>query len=324
MLVVPRDGEATLVIPRLEAPRVAEQPGVFDLRAVGRDRRPDGDRRRTRRRARRGRRRRPDVGAVPRRPAAATAPAHPLRARVDVIGRRSATRKDAGRDRRPRRRPAPRSTGSPRELQRRRDPARRPHRGRGVGRHLGRRIIAEGHQTGQLRDRRRRRERGEPAPPAGRPGDPRATRSCSATSAARWTATARDITRCVFTGEPPAEVAEAYAVLHEAQAAGVAAGDGRHAVRGRRPAPPARSSPTPATASTSSTAPATASASRSTRTRTSSRATTCRSRRATPSASSRASTSPGKWGMRLEDIVVATDDGPLSMNHADHALVSLG
>ena len=32
MLVVPRDGEATLVIPRLEAPRVVEQPGAFALR----------------------------------------------------------------------------------------------------------------------------------------------------------------------------------------------------------------------------------------------------------------------------------------------------
>ena len=32
-----------------------------------------------------------------------------------------------------------------------------------------------------------------------------------------------DITRCVSLGSPPAEVAEAYAVLHEAQAAGVAA-----------------------------------------------------------------------------------------------------
>ena len=31
MLVVPRDGDATMVIPRLEAPRVAEQPGVFSL-----------------------------------------------------------------------------------------------------------------------------------------------------------------------------------------------------------------------------------------------------------------------------------------------------
>jgi Xaa-Pro aminopeptidase len=31
MLVVPRDGDATLVVPRLEAPRVDEQPGVFDV-----------------------------------------------------------------------------------------------------------------------------------------------------------------------------------------------------------------------------------------------------------------------------------------------------
>ena len=32
-----------------------------------------------------------------------------------------------------------------------------------------------------------------------------------------------DITRCVFTGAPPSDVADAYAVLHAAQAAGVAA-----------------------------------------------------------------------------------------------------
>ena len=29
---------------------------------------------------------------------------------------------------------------------------------------------------------------------------------------------------------------------------------------------------------------------------------------------------PGRWGMRLEDIVVATNDGPLPMNNADHRL----
>lgn len=29
---------------------------------------------------------------------------------------------------------------------------------------------------------------------------------------------------------------------------------------------------------------------------------------------------PGRWGMRLEDIVVATDDGPFAMNNADHRL----
>src|SRR5690606_32682384 len=31
MLVVPRDGDATLVVPRLEAPRVVERPNVFRL-----------------------------------------------------------------------------------------------------------------------------------------------------------------------------------------------------------------------------------------------------------------------------------------------------
>ena len=29
---------------------------------------------------------------------------------------------------------------------------------------------------------------------------------------------------------------------------------------------------------------------------------------------------PGKWGMRLEDIVIATDDGPSPTNHTDHEL----
>ena len=33
---------------------------------------------------------------------------------------------------------------------------------------------------------------------------------------------------------------------------------------------------------------------------------------------------PGAWGMRLEDIVVATETGPLAMNRADHALHAVG
>ena len=32
---------------------------------------------------------------------------------------------------------------------------------------------------------------------------------------------------------------------------------------------------------------------------------------------------PGKWGARLEDIVVATDDGPMPLNHANHTLVTV-
>jgi Xaa-Pro aminopeptidase len=31
----------------------------------------------------------------------------------------------------------------------------------------------------------------------------------------------------------------------------------------------------------------------------------------------------GRWGMRLEDIVVATDAGPEALNASDHALVSV-
>ena len=32
---------------------------------------------------------------------------------------------------------------------------------------------------------------------------------------------------------------------------------------------------------------------------------------------------PGKWGMRLEDIVVASTDGPLILNTSDRSLVSV-
>ena len=60
MLVLTADGDATLVVPRLEAPRVVERPGVFAIRAVGRDRRP---RRARRRRGRAAPRPRPSATA---------------------------------------------------------------------------------------------------------------------------------------------------------------------------------------------------------------------------------------------------------------------
>ena len=50
MLVVPRNGDATMVIPELEAARVAEQPGVFGLLPWGETEDPLGDRRQARRR----------------------------------------------------------------------------------------------------------------------------------------------------------------------------------------------------------------------------------------------------------------------------------
>jgi Xaa-Pro dipeptidase len=132
-----------------------------------------------------------------------------------------------------------------------------------------------------------------------------------------------DITRCVHLGTPSSEVADAYAVLHAAQAAGVAAGvvgaacqDVDRASRrviteagfgeyfihrtGHGIGMEAHEDPYMVEGNS------------------------------LPIAAGHAfSVEPGiyvagKWGMRLEDIVVATADGPLSMNHADHALVTLG
>ena len=127
----------------------------------------------------------------------------------------------------------------------------------------------------------------------------------------------------VYLGEPPAEIADAYAVLFEAQAAGVAAGvvgascqDVDRAARrviddagfgqyfihrtGHGIGMEAHEDPYMVEGNDLPIAPGHA-----------------------------FSVEPGiyvagKWGMRLEDIVVATADGPQSMNHADHALVKIG
>ena len=129
-----------------------------------------------------------------------------------------------------------------------------------------------------------------------------------------------DITRCVHIGDPPAEIAEAYAVLHEAQqsavAAGVvgapcedvdraarriidAAGYGEHFVHrtGHGIGMEAHEDPYMVEGNS------------------------------LPLAAGHAfSVEPGiylsgRWGMRLEDIVVATDAGPRALNAADHSLV---
>jgi len=131
-----------------------------------------------------------------------------------------------------------------------------------------------------------------------------------------------DITRCVYLGTPPAEIAEAYAVLQEAQAASVAAGTvgtpceevDRVARRiitdagfgeyffhrvGHGIGMDAHEDPYMVEGNS------------------------------LPLEAGHAfSVEPGiylegKWGMRLEDIVVATDDGPLPMNLANHNLIAL-
>lgn len=132
-----------------------------------------------------------------------------------------------------------------------------------------------------------------------------------------------DITRCVSIGQPQADVAAAYAVLHEAQAAGVAAGvvgagcqDVDRAARrvitaggfgeyfihrtGHGIGMEAHEDPYMVEGNSM------------------------------PIAAGHAFSVepgiyvPGAWGMRLEDIVVATDDGPLPMNRVNHDLVVVG
>ena len=131
-----------------------------------------------------------------------------------------------------------------------------------------------------------------------------------------------DITRCVHIGEPPREILDAYAVLMTAQSAGVAAGVigsscenvdavtravidaagyGEYFVHrtGHGIGMEEHEDPYMVSGNT------------------------------TPVAAGHAYSVepgiyvPGKWGMRLEDIVVATDDGPRPVNHADHNLVVL-
>jgi Xaa-Pro aminopeptidase len=133
-----------------------------------------------------------------------------------------------------------------------------------------------------------------------------------------------DITRCVYTGsEVPGDIAEAYEVLHRAQAAGVSAGvvgvaceDVDRASRqvieeggfgeyfihrtGHGIGMEAHEDPY-----------------------------MVEGNRLPIAAGHAFSVEPGiyvagRWGMRLEDIVVATDEGPLPMNTADHALIALG
>ncbi len=129
-----------------------------------------------------------------------------------------------------------------------------------------------------------------------------------------------DITRCVYTGQPPAEFAELYDVLMASQAAGVAAGTvgtpcegvdqasrrviddaglGQYFIHrtGHGIGMEAHEDPYIVSGNTE------------------------------PLVAGHAySVEPGiyvsgKWGARLEDIVVATSDGPLALNTADHRLM---
>ncbi len=320
MLVVPRDGDATLVIPRLEAPRVVEQPGVFTLLPWGETDDPVAL----------------VAGLVGRPAVAAVGDTMWARFLVELLGHwpTDATR-------------YVRSTSVMNDLRMRKDAAEiaalqaagaaadrvaaQLHAGdiplvgrteAAVSADISARLIAEGHDVVNFAIV----AAGENAASPHHHASDRVIREGEVVLCdfgGTMAGYCSDITRCVSLGEPPAEVAEAYAVLHEAQAAGVAAGvvgaacqDVDRAARriidaagfgeyfihrtGHGIGMEAHEDPYMVEGND------------------------------LPIEAGHAFSVepgiyvPGKWGMRLEDIVVAAADGPLSMNHADHALVTLG
>jgi Xaa-Pro aminopeptidase len=218
MLVVPRDGEATMVIPGLEAARVVEQPGVFTLLpwsetedpsaivgklAAGSKRVAVGDQMWARFL----------VELLPHLPGTV------YERSVDVVGALRMRKDQAEVD-------ALAAAGAAvdkiaGELQRGEIPL--------VGRteaevsaHLSRRIIEEGHQKVNFAIV----AAGENASsPHHHPGDRVIGKNEIVLTDFGGTMNGycSDTTRCVFTGEIAPDVAEAYAVLHEAQQAATAA-----------------------------------------------------------------------------------------------------
>ena len=317
MLVVPRDSGATMVIPALEAPRVREVPGVFDLLPWGETQDPTaivarlasgshrvavGDQMWARFL----------VELLPQLPGAAFTRA------VDVVGPLRMAKDQAEIDALAAAADAvDRIAG---ELQRGEIPL--------VGRteaevsaHLGRRIIEEGHDKVNFAIVAAGENAASPHHHAGSRviGENEIVLCDFGGTMAGYCS---DTTRCVFTGEPTAEVAEAYAVLHEAQRVGAAAGVvgtpcedvdrmtrqviadagfGEYFIHRTGHGIGMEEHEDPYIVEGN----------------------------ALPLEAGHAYSVepgiyvPGKWGMRLEDIVVATDVGPRRLNNSDHSLVAV-
>ena len=319
MLVVPRDGDATLVVPRLEAPRVVEQPGVFNLLPWNEIEDPIAI-----------------VAALAGRPATvAVGDTMWARFLVDLLGHwpSSSTR-------------YVRSIEVMNALRMRKDAdeiaalaaagaavdriAAELQAGRiglvgrteaDISAELGARIIAEGHQRVNFAIV----AAGENAASPHHHASQRVVNEGEIVLCdfgGTMNGYCSDITRCVFLGDPPAEVAEAYAVLREAQSAAVLAGTvgtpceevDRVARRiiaaagygelfmhrtGHGIGMEEHEDPYMVEGNGLPLEPGHAFS-------------------VEPGIYL-----PGRWGMRLEDIVVATDGGPLAVNDANHALVSV-
>ena len=190
-----------------------------------------------------------------------------------------------------------------------------------VSAHLGRRIIEEGHQVVNFAIVAAGENAASPHHHAGdRVIEP--NEIVLTDFGGTMNGYCSDTTRCVFTGEIPNDVAEAYAVLHEAQAAGVAAatvgtpcqdvdratrkiiddaGYGEYFIHrtGHGIGLEAHEDPYIVEGNE------------------------------LPLEAGHAFSVepgiyiPGKWGMRLEDIAAATVDGPRSFNNSNHDLIAV-
>ncbi|MFK7918092.1 MAG: M24 family metallopeptidase [Ilumatobacter sp.] len=317
MLVVPRDGEATMVIPELEAARVEDQPGVFSLLPW----RETDDPSAIVGRLARGSKRlaigdqmwaRFLVELLPHLPGAV------YERSVDVVGALRMRKDHAEID-------ALAAAGSAvdkiaGELQRGEIPLVGQTEAQ-VSAHLGRRIVEEGHHKVNFAIV----AAGENASsPHHHPGGRviRENEIVLTDFGGTMNGYCSDTTRCVFTGDIAADVAEAYAVLHEAQAAatlaatvGTACEDVDRAARsviadagygeyfihrtGHGIGLEAHEDPY-----------------------------IVEGNRVPLEAGHAFSIEPGiyvpgRWGMRLEDIAVATADGCRSLNNSDRNLVSV-
>jgi Xaa-Pro aminopeptidase len=322
MLVVPRDGDATLVVPRLEVPRVVERPGVFTIRAWGETEDPVA------------------IVADLAGPVGTAAignrtwaqflvglqralPATTFTTTSEVVGPLRAV-KDAA-EVAVLRQAAEAVDRIAAALQ----AGEIPLVGRTeaeVSADLGRRILAEGHHRVNFAivaaGENAASPHHEPGSRLIRPGEVVLCDFGGTFPADGGAGYCSDITRCVVTGDIPADVAEAYDVLQAAQAAAVAAGapgtpcevvdDAARAVidaagfgdrfvhrTGHGIGVEEHEDPYIVTGNTTPLVPGHAYS-------------------VEPGIYL-----PGRFGLRLEDIVVTGPEGPDPLNRADHALVAV-
>lgn len=320
MLVLPRDAEATLVVPRLEAPRVTEHPDIFTIETWGETDDPIA-------------RVAALVGSASRAAIGnhtwsqflvaliGVLPATTFTNASDVVGPLRAVKDEAEIE-------ALRRAGAAADRV-----AAQLHGGEipligrteaEVSADIGRRLVDEGHQRVNFAIVAAGENAASPHHEAGsrviRAGEVVLCDFGGTMLTDGGAGYCSDITRCVFTGEPAAEFAELYSVLHEAQTASVAAatvgtscedvdaaarriihsaGYGEQFMHrtGHGIGVEAHEDPYIVAGNTEPLVPGHA------------------------FSIEPGIYLPGRFGMRLEDIVVATDAGPDALNRANHDLV---